>query len=77
MINKVNTEKKLYSVISGTIREIFVKPGDKVKEGQPVLILEAMKMRNRIPAEYDGVVKKVNVKVDQKVPKKHLLVEFK
>jgi pyruvate carboxylase len=70
-------EKEIRAIIPGTIQEILVKPGDKVKAGTPLLILEAMKMRNRIPAEFDGVVKKIHVKTGDRVPKNHLMVEFK
>ncbi len=66
---KSNIEKEIRAIIPGTIQEIFVKPGDKVKAGQHVLILEAMKIRNKIPAEFDGIVKKVHVKTGDKVPK--------
>ncbi|MGM0650477.1 MAG: acetyl-CoA carboxylase biotin carboxyl carrier protein subunit [Bacteroidota bacterium] len=74
---KSSLEKEIRAIIPGTIQEILVKPGDKVKAGQPVLILEAMKMRNRIPAEFDGEVKKVHVKTGDKVPKNTLMVELK
>ena len=39
----------------------FVKPGDKVKEGQTLLIIEAMKTMNPIPAPRDGVVQEIIV----------------
>lgn len=68
--------KKLYSFIPGTIREIFVKKGETIKKDQVVLILEAMKMRNRIMAEHAGTVKKICVKTDEVIPKNHLLIEF-
>ncbi|MDA3818876.1 MAG: acetyl-CoA carboxylase biotin carboxyl carrier protein subunit [Candidatus Delongbacteria bacterium] len=72
-----NMEKEIRAIIPGTIQEILVKPGDIVKAGHPVLVLEAMKMRNRIPAEFDGEVKKVLVKTGDKVPKNTLMVELK
>lgn len=74
---KSNMEKEIRAIIPGTIQEILVKPGDKVKAGQPVLVLEAMKMRNRISAELDGEVIKVLVKTGDKVPKNTLMVELK
>ena len=40
---------------------MHVKVGDKVKAGQPVAILEAMKMENEIQAEIEGTVTAVNV----------------
>jgi biotin carboxyl carrier protein len=47
--------------ISGKILAIKVKVGDAVTAGQVVLILEAMKMENNVPAPTDGVVKEIAV----------------
>lgn len=51
----------LKSPLPGVILEIFVKEGDTVKEGQKLMMLEAMKMENNIEAESNGVVTKINV----------------
>lgn len=45
----------------GVISDILVKPGDKVKRGAVLLLLEAMKMQNEIMAPADGEVESVNV----------------
>lgn len=45
----------------GTIVNIMVSNGDKVKKGQVIAILEAMKMENEIMASSDGTVKSVDV----------------
>ena len=45
----------------GTILVVKVKPGDKVKAGQAVCVLEAMKMENEIPASRDGTILQVLV----------------
>lgn len=45
----------------GTILDVKVSVGDQVKAGQPVVILEAMKMENEIAATQDGTVKEVRV----------------
>ncbi len=50
------------SEMPGKIVEVKVKPGDKVKEGDLLLILEAMKMQNEIKAPKEGEVKEVFVK---------------
>lgn len=50
------------SNMAGTVWKILVQPGDKVAEGQDVLILESMKMEIPISAESAGVVKAVKVK---------------
>ena len=62
--------------IPGTIRKISVKEGDEVKKGDLLLILEAMKMKNRIISPMDGVIKKINVKTGIIVPKNKVLIEL-
>lgn len=47
--------------MSGTIFKLLVNPGDAVKNGQVVVVLEAMKMENEIFAPCDGTVKQVSV----------------
>jgi len=68
--NKVN------SFIPGTIIEIKVKPGQKVKEGETLLILEAMKMLNKVEMPFDGTIKAVNVDEGQRIPKDYLMIEI-
>lgn len=46
----------------GQIKAILVREGDKVKAGQKLLIMEAMKLENKIPATHDGVVKHILVR---------------
>ena len=45
----------------------FVKVGDKIKKGQTVMIVEAMKTMNHVPSSSDGVVKKILVNDGQPV----------
>lgn len=66
----------IMSYIPGTIVEIFVKEGQKVKEGESLLILEAMKMRNQIAMPRDGKVKSIKVVQGDRIPKRHLMVEI-
>ncbi len=64
----------ILSYIPGTIVEIFVKEGDKAKEGEPLLILEAMKMRNKIIMPFDGRITSIHVKMGVMVPKNELMI---
>lgn len=68
--------KKIFSVIPGTILELFVKQGQHVKRGDSLLILEAMKMKNTVTAPVDGIIKVVHVYKDEKVPKNFLMIEI-
>ena len=53
---------RLSAPMPGQIKSIFVREGDKVKLGQKLLIMEAMKLENKLPAGRDGVVKKILVR---------------
>ena len=68
---------KQFSFIPGTISDIRVKRGDKVKEGDILMHLEAMKMKNRVLAPFDGIVDVINVKEGDTVPKNYLMVIVK
>jgi pyruvate carboxylase subunit B len=57
----------------GNVWKILVKEGDSIKEGEPLMILEAMKMEIDIPAPKSGVVKSINVNVDDAVADGQLL----
>lgn len=48
--------------LQGTVMKVLVKPGDAVKKGSPVCVIEALKMENDVPAPQDGVVASINVK---------------
>ena len=67
---------KIVSYIPGTILDVYVKKGMNVSQGDALMILEAMKMKNKVVAPFDGVVKKVNIKSGQIVPKNELLIEI-
>jgi biotin carboxyl carrier protein len=53
--------------ITGKILSVNVKPGDKVKEGDTICILESMKMENPILATVDGTIGQVSVNANQVV----------
>lgn len=63
-------------VIPGIVQKIHISPGRKLSQGEPLLVLEAMKMANDILAPRDGTVKKVHVKVGMMVTKGELLVDL-
>ena len=60
----------------GLILEVNVEEGSEVKEGDYLLVLEAMKMENTLTAPRDGVVKAISVKNGQTVEKNQLLIEM-
>ncbi|NLC27181.1 MAG: biotin attachment protein, partial [Campylobacteraceae bacterium] len=67
-------EYRIEATLPGSVFKILVKPGDAVKEGQVLVILEAMKMEIEIPSPKDGKVKDVSVTVGETVENGQLLV---
>ena len=65
---------KVTTPLPGTILDVFVNVGDTVKEGQTVVLLEAMKMENNIEADCDGTVKEVKVRKGDSVLEGDVLV---
>ena len=59
--------ERVNAPMPGNILKVAVNPGDKVKSGQILVILEAMKMENEIVAPRAGTVAQVVVKVGEKV----------
>lgn len=60
----------------GKIIELLVDENTAVKEGDAILILEAMKMQNEISSHVSGTVKKINVKAGDTVAKDEVLMEI-
>jgi propionyl-CoA carboxylase alpha chain len=71
-----DTSKMVLSPMPGLVVAIDVAPGQDVKTGEVVAVIEAMKMQNIIRAERDGVVKAVNAKAGDSVAADEVLVEF-
>ncbi len=73
--NRKNWEKEdirqLKSFIPGTIIQLNVKVGQKVEKGEILLLLEAMKMRNKVIAPVSGTIKEISVKVGESIPNRH------
>jgi biotin carboxyl carrier protein len=79
-INRKNWEapnpKMIKAYIPGNILKIFVKEGQKVKQGTKLILLEAMKMKNLVESPVNGVIKSIHVKEGIMVPKNELLIEI-
>ena len=60
----------------GLILEVNVEKGSQVKEGDFLLVLEAMKMENTITAPREGVVKSIQINKGETVEKNQLLIEM-
>lgn len=62
--------------MGGKIISINVKPGDKVKKGDLLLVYEAMKMENDVNSEIEGTVKRIFVQPDDVVNTDQVMIEF-
>lgn len=56
-----NEEISIEAPMQGTILDIFVNIGDKVNKGDPVLLLEAMKMENQVVSPVNGTISSILV----------------
>ncbi len=61
----------------GKIIDILVEENGEVKEGEPIIILEAMKMQNEITSHISGIVQSVSVKKNELVMKDDVLIEIR
>jgi biotin carboxyl carrier protein len=68
--------KKINAFIPGLIRNILVKKGQQVNEGDQLLILEAMKMKNTLITPIKGTIKEIKVECGDMVLKNQLLIEL-
>ncbi len=62
--------------LPGLIIDVKVREGEKVKAGQNIVVMEAMKMENQIQATADGTVKKIFVKKGDNVAEGNAMVEI-
>ena len=84
-VTKKFTQRKPYeknnpgiikALIPGVVAEVDTQVGTAVKKGDTLMILEAMKMLNRIKAPQDGTVKAISVAAGDKVTKGQVLIEI-
>jgi len=68
--------KDVVAPMPGLVLEIAKKEGDAIKEGETLLILEAMKMENVLKASADGIIKKINTKKAETVDKGFVIMEI-
>lgn len=83
LIEKMGLSKLISNKISsikapmpGLIIDLYVEEGQKLEEGDPLLILEAMKMENVIKSSGTGVVKSVHIAKGENVEKGQLMIEL-
>lgn len=78
-LSKLQSQQKTETIrapMPGKILDLMVEENAEIKEGEPVVILEAMKMQNEISSHVSGKVKKIYVKQNDTVAKDEVLVEI-
>ena len=73
---EADLSKLIMSPMPGLVVSMDVELGQEVKSGEAVCVVEAMKMKNIIRAEADGVVKAINVGAGDSVAADEVMVEF-
>ena len=68
--------KEIKAPMPGLVLDIHVEAGTEVKEGDAVLVLEAMKMENVIKSPADGTVKAIEIAKGNAVEKNEILISF-
>lgn len=75
-LNAGVVENEIKAPMPGLILDIPVAVGDEVKEGDTLIVLEAMKMENALSSPMDGKVKSIFVEQSNSVAKNELLIEL-
>ncbi len=73
---KIKKLKQLKSPMPGRVIGVAVKPGDHVSIGDELLTLEAMKMENALKSDGEGIVKSIDVVLQDVVEKGKVLITF-
>jgi propionyl-CoA carboxylase alpha chain len=71
-----DTSKKLLCPMPGLVVSINVEPGQEVKAGEPLAIVEAMKMENVLRAERDATVKAIHARKGESLAVDAVIMEF-
>ena len=67
---------QVQALIPGLVSKLFVIEGERVKIGQKLIILEAMKMENEIASPINGTIKKIYIQSGKKIDKGSLIMEI-
>lgn len=75
-VSALNKKNQLLAPIAGLVVELRCAEGQEIKAGQPLIVIEAMKMENVITAEEDVKIRKVMVRNSESVASGQVLIEF-
>ncbi len=72
----ISRDGRIKAPIPGLIKAVLVATGERVEAGQPIIVLEAMKMENEVHAPKSGVVTQISIKPGQDVTLHEVLAEI-
>lgn len=75
--SSVDAENEVFAGISGNVFKIYVNEGEKVKSGQAIMVLEAMKMEIEVNAPKDGIISELCIKIGDTVNEGEVLAIYK
>ena len=78
-LSKVQVVSRIENIMApmpGKILDIMVEENGEIKEGEPLFILQAMKMQNEIVSNVSGKVKKINIRQNDSVMKDDVMIEI-
>lgn len=75
-LNGIPDPHEIRAIIPGTVVEIRVKKGERVSQGQVIIILEAMKVYNELEAGIEGIIEDINVSPGDKVEKDRIMARI-
>jgi biotin carboxyl carrier protein len=70
------SDERILAPIPGVVTQVFVKTSQQVQPGDPLLVIEAMKMKNTLRSGHDLTVAAVHVRAGEAIKAGKLLVEF-
>ena len=83
LLHELGMDKQVAGVVNeirapmpGMVLSVLVKENDEIKKGDPLLVLEAMKMENVLKSPGNGTIKKINIKEKQAVEKNQVLINL-
>ena len=74
--SSLGKENQLVSGMPGKVLKLMVKKGSQIKQGDPLLIMEAMKMENEMRASRDATIEEVHVQPGDNIEGGALLITF-
>jgi biotin carboxyl carrier protein len=75
-VQKSTSQIEIKAPLPGNILEIKVKKGDTISKGDPLLIMEAMKMENNILSEKAGIISDILISVGDSVLQNDILIKL-